>query len=92
MAICTRTKVQLKSFQDEFSIPFAFTDYSEMLASPEIAAVVIATGTSAHKEQPIVTLEAGKHAFYEKPLVLTLEECREIEAPQAGGLGGRTPQ
>lgn len=51
-----------------------FTDYRELLARPEIDAVVIAPGERWH---PLIGIEAarrGKHMYCEKPLSVTLAE------------------
>lgn len=42
--------------------------YSELLADPELDAVVIATPVHTHHELACRALEAGKHVFVEKPL------------------------
>ncbi|MCO5284809.1 MAG: inositol 2-dehydrogenase [Chitinophagaceae bacterium] len=47
-------------------------DSDEVLAQPEIDAVVICTPTSTHAELIEKALEAGKHIFCEKPLDLSL--------------------
>jgi predicted dehydrogenase len=43
-------------------------------------AVVIATHHNLHPQMAIAAAEQGKHVFIEKPMALTLEACREIEA------------
>lgn len=51
-----------------------FTDFRELLARPEIDAVVIAPGERWH---PLIGIEAarrGKHIYCEKPLSVTLAE------------------
>jgi predicted dehydrogenase len=55
-----------------------FTDFRELLARPEIDAVVIAPGERWH---PLVGIEAarrGKHMYCEKPLSVTLAEGRAL--------------
>src|SRR6266581_9038418 len=59
---------------DEFSVSHAFADAHELLALPELDAVVIATPTSTHYDLVIAAAAAGKAIFCEKPLALTLEE------------------
>lgn len=55
-------------------------DWRELVRSPEIDAVAIATPNYLHREMAIAALEAGKHIFLEKPVGLSLQEAREIEA------------
>ena len=46
-------------------------------------AVVIATHHDLHPRLAVAAADAGKHVFVEKPLALTLDGCREIEAAVA---------
>ncbi len=61
---------------DELSVSHAFADSSELIALPELDAVVITTPTNTHRDLVIAAAEAGKAIFCEKPLALTLEETR----------------
>lgn len=79
IAICARTEKTVRETQEEFGIPYGYTDYDEMLKNTEIDAIIIATGADAHKEQCIKACEAQKHIFCEKPLAKTIEDCKEIE-------------
>jgi predicted dehydrogenase/acetyltransferase-like isoleucine patch superfamily enzyme len=50
----------------------------EVLADAEIDAVAIAAPASAHYSLARRALEAGKHAFVEKPLALTVKEAEHL--------------
>ena len=52
------------------------TDYLEMLSSPDVDAVVVATPVSTHARFAREALMAGKHVMVEKPLARTSDECR----------------
>jgi predicted dehydrogenase/threonine dehydrogenase-like Zn-dependent dehydrogenase len=56
----------------------ATSDYRELLAIREIDAVLIATRHAGHARLVLESLEAGKHVFVEKPLALTVEDCRKV--------------
>lgn len=57
------------------------TDYREVIARPEIDAVIIsATPETTHYPMAKEALSAGKHVFLEKPLALTLDEADELIA------------
>lgn len=58
--------------------PFVTEDYREMLARPDVDAVVVTTPDFYHEEQAVAALEAGKHVFCEKPLAITIEGCDHI--------------
>lgn len=64
------------------------TDYREVLSDDAVQAVLIATRHNLHKELALAAIAAGKHAFVEKPLALTVEDCEEIcdAAARAGVL------
>jgi predicted dehydrogenase len=54
------------------------TSFAEVLADPAIEAVVIATPIATHFALAKAVLEAGKHAFVEKPLAASLSEGIEL--------------
>jgi predicted dehydrogenase len=70
----------------ELGIPSFSTDYAEVLARPDIDAVVILTPMREHAAMTSAALEAGKHVLVEKPFATTLEEGRELIA-----LAARSP-
>ncbi len=56
----------------------AYTDYREMLADPELDAVVVATPDQLHREVSILAAEAGKHILVEKPIATTEADALEM--------------
>ncbi len=62
----------------KYKIPNSTTNYQDILKDPEVDAVLITTRHSAHAQQVMEALEAGKHVFVEKPLALTYEELDAI--------------
>ena len=58
----------------------AHSDHDRMLNDPEVTAVCIATPVRTHFALAKAALEAGKHVFVEKPLAMTVGECRALEA------------
>lgn len=55
-----------------------YNDHRRLLESPDIDAVVIATPLYLHAPQTLAALDAGKHAFCEKSLALTIDECKAV--------------
>ena len=47
-----------------------YKDYKEILADPEIGAVLVCSSTDTHAAISIEAIEAGKHVFCEKPVDL----------------------
>lgn len=58
-----------------------------MLEDPAVNVVDITSYPSQHREQAIAAARAGKHLIIEKPLAMTLEDCRAIlDAVEAAGV------
>ena len=55
-----------------------YTDYRKLLESPDIDGVVIATPLNWHAPIVLDALSAGKHAFCEKSMALTMDQCKAI--------------
>ena len=68
---------------NEYDVPRAFADARELMALPELDAVIITTPTSTHHALVIATAAAGKAIFCEKPLALSLEDTCEALAAVA---------
>jgi predicted dehydrogenase len=64
--------------QSNFPRTDAVPDHREVLADPEIDAVVIATPAATHFELGMAALKAGKHIFVEKPMATTVAEVDEL--------------
>jgi predicted dehydrogenase len=65
----------------------ACSDIGEVLADPEVDAVVVATSVPSHHRLAMAALGAGKHVFVEKPLATTVAEARELaDTAHAAGL------
>ena len=67
-----------REWAEETGIEKVYSDYKEMLADPEIDAVLICSATDTHAEISIAAAVAGKHIFCEKPVDLNLEKVEEI--------------
>ena len=55
-------------------------DYGELVASPDIDAIVVATPPTTHVEIALRALDAGKHVFVEKPLATSGADCEAMIA------------
>jgi predicted dehydrogenase len=64
-----------------------YRSYEELLQHPGLQAVIIASPNAAHAGQAIAAAQAGKHVYLEKPMAITLEDCRRVaEAVQRAGV------
>ena len=77
-ALCTRTESRLADLAAKFSVSETYTDYTDMLANPDIDAVSVVTMWDQHTAPVLAVLEAGKHVFVEKPMASTVEDCRKM--------------
>jgi len=57
-----------------------FSDYREMLRQPGIDVVYVKTPNQLHFEPTMEALARGIHVFCEKPLALSMDECRKMVA------------
>jgi phthalate 4,5-cis-dihydrodiol dehydrogenase len=61
----------------------AYATVEELCADADVDVVYIATPHQLHAEQARLAFTAGKHVLVEKPMALTLDECRAmIDAAQ----------
>ncbi len=64
-----------------------FRDYSEMLADPELDAVIVAISDAFHVAAATEALKAGKHVLCEKPVGISVEETEALKRTvEASGL------
>lgn len=64
----------------KFGFEQAVTDYQLILQDAHVDAVLIAVGHNLHAKFVCETLAAGKHAFVEKPLAMSVDELRQVVA------------
>ncbi|MDR1505747.1 MAG: inositol 2-dehydrogenase [Treponema sp.] len=78
-ALCDVDEARLKDAADRLAVPGRFSSFEEMISSRDIDAVVLVSPSALHTKQIAAALAAGKHVFSEKPLGVTVAECREAE-------------
>ena len=75
-AICDPNRAAADELGERYHIPVA--EFEAVLQDDSIAAVAIAAPAVLHAELTRRSIEAGKHAFVEKPLALTLAEAEQL--------------
>ena len=78
-SLCDIDEEKLNSVADRLGVPNRFSSFEEMLKLEELDAVVLVSPSGLHTQQISTALTAGKHVFSEKPLGVTVEECKKAE-------------
>ena len=78
-AACSIMPAELEYAKKELGVKEVYSDYREMLEKADIDAVAIVTTSGEHCWQIAAALDAGKHVFSDKPLGVTVEECKLAE-------------
>lgn len=90
-SICTQVKdAKVKMLADPFmndetakwakdmGVEAVTKDYKEILADPEIDAVLICSSTDTHSPISVEAIKAGKHVFCEKPIDHDVAKIKEV--------------
>ena len=84
--ICDGAEERLGEFAPRFPDARTTTSLDDLLADPQLEAVVLATPVPTHASLAARVLEAGKHCFVEKPLAQSAAEGREaVDVARASG-------
>jgi phthalate 4,5-cis-dihydrodiol dehydrogenase len=79
VAVCDPRADALRQAKQELGAQ-GFSTLQEMLEKSAAEAVYIATPHQFHAEQAVLACRAGKHVLVEKPMALTMQECRAMTA------------
>jgi inositol 2-dehydrogenase len=64
----------------EYDVAHRFVDPRDLIGDDSVDAIVIASPTNTHCDIAVAAAEANKPTFCEKPLALSLAECRRMQA------------
>src|ERR687898_695600 len=78
--LCDVSADQREAFARRYPNARVCEDFAEMLADPELDAVVVATPVPTHYSLAKQALDAGKHVFVEKPPAMRADEIDELVA------------
>jgi predicted dehydrogenase len=78
IAVSRRNAERLEFIRQQLGIPYAYTDWRELLKHPGLDAVVISTPHHVHAEQGLAALEQGLHVLMEKPMALAAEDAWKL--------------
>ena len=71
-ALCRRDRKELDACGDRFGVKTRYTDYTALLADPNVDAVHINSPIADHAPQSIAALKAGKHVASTVPAATTV--------------------
>jgi predicted dehydrogenase/threonine dehydrogenase-like Zn-dependent dehydrogenase len=80
IGLATATGRSAKKKAAKFGFDYCTTDLQALLEDEAVNAIFIATRHSTHAEFAIRALEAGKHVFVEKPMVVTEEQLESLRS------------
>ena len=78
-AVCALEEDVIEKVKKEWGVKYGYTSYDDMIQNKELDAIFICSPSAHHCEQISKALDAGYHVFSEKPLGVSLEECRLAE-------------
>src|SRR5882672_6001528 len=79
-AIASRDLAKAQKAARHLGIPKAYGSYEELLADPEIEIIYNPLPNHLHVSWSIKAAEAGKHVLCEKPIAISVAECRTLIA------------
>jgi len=83
-AIASRSQPSARKAADALGIPVAYGSYEALLADPAIEAVYNPLPNHLHVALTLAAARAGKHVLCEKPIALSADEARRLQAVPAG--------
>ena len=87
LGLCDIDEQTLKELATDTDADFATTDLAELLARPEVGAVIVATDEREHVDPILKSVELGVPLFIEKPLATDpTESAHVLAAIEAAGV------
>ena len=77
--VTSRRSEKAVDYAHRHQVPLVFDHPQDLIDSPEIDAVYIATPPDSHHQLALQVAKAGKPCCVEKPMALTFEQCREMQ-------------
>jgi predicted dehydrogenase len=77
-AVAARDADRAAAFAARFGASHSHGSYRALIEDPDVDIVYVATTHPFHREQALMTIDAGKHVLIEKPLALNAAHAREV--------------
>jgi predicted dehydrogenase len=80
VAVGSRAQETADAFGDEYGVPHRHASYEALVGDPDVDVIYIGTPHPFHKDNAILSLEAGKAVLLEKPFTINAGEAEEVIA------------
>jgi len=77
LAVASKTPARAQAFSQKHGLAHAYT-YQQLVESPEVDVVYVATTHNSHYENALLALEHGKHVVIEKPFTVNAGEAQRL--------------
>jgi predicted dehydrogenase len=78
VAVMRRSGELARDYAQRHNVPRWYDSAAALINDPEVDAVYVATPPSSHKEYALMSAQAGKAVYVEKPMALNFAECEEM--------------
>ncbi len=78
VAVMRRNGAVAADYAHRHGVPWWYDRAEALVADPEVDAVYVATPPCAHRDAALLTARAGKPVYVEKPMAVSVAECREM--------------
>jgi predicted dehydrogenase len=87
VAVMRRSGELARDYAERHGVPRWYDNAEALIHDPEVDAVYIATPPAFHKDYTLLSAQAGKPVYVEKPMALNFEACKlMIQECQAAGV------
>jgi predicted dehydrogenase len=76
--LCDAREDRLAQYAAQYPGVVARTSFEDVIADPDVDAVVLATPPRTHQPLATAAMKAGKHVLVEKPLATSVAECEDM--------------
>jgi len=78
VAVMTPHLDRVNNVARKYGVDKCYTSERDIVKDADVDAVYVASPVNAHARQAVLAAEAGKHILCEKPLALTIDECKKV--------------
>ena len=87
VAVMRRNGALARDYAQRHGVPRWYDNAEALIHDPDVDAVYIATPPAFHKDYTLLSAQAGKPVYVEKPMAFNFEECQTmIQACRAAGV------